>query len=117
MTDGYQYHRQHPRRRRDYSNALHQHRSALPSADAQRGDTTLAAGALEDLEHVQHDARAGCSDRVAERDRAAIDVQLRAVELAEGAVEAEVLLAVRIAFPRGEATQHLRGEGLVDLGR
>jgi len=54
---------------------------------------------------------------VADGDGAAIDVQLRAVERAEGAIEAEVLLAVFHALPRGEAAEHLRREGLVDLGR
>src|ERR1700675_453465 len=49
--------------------ALDEHRAALPSADAQRGDAAPAAGALENLEHVQHDARARGADRVPDRDR------------------------------------------------
>ena len=33
----------------------------------------------------------------------------------ERAIEAELLLAVLLVLPRGEAAEHLRGEGLVDL--
>src|SRR4051812_17986127 len=44
------------------SNAFEQHRATLPAADAERGHAALATGALEHLEHVQHDARAGSAD-------------------------------------------------------
>src|ERR1700694_2765529 len=79
--------------------AFDQHGAALPAADAQRCDAALAAGALEDLEHVQHDARARGADRVPDRDRAAVDVEPGAVEPAESTIEPEVLPAVRIALP------------------
>ena len=87
------------------------------AADAKRRDGAPAAGALEHLERVQHDARAGGADGVADGDGAAVDVELAAVEPPEGAVEPEMRLAVVVALPRGEAAQHLRGEGLVHLDR
>src|SRR5437879_1222705 len=68
--------------------ALDQHRPALPAADAERGDTALAAGAFEHLEHVQHDTRARGADGMADGDGAAVDIELRAVEAAERMVEA-----------------------------
>src|SRR2546430_14594585 len=76
------------------SAALHQHRAALSTADAQRRDAAAPAGALEHLQHVQHEARARGADGVADRDRAAVDVELAAIELAERVVEAEVRAAV-----------------------
>ena len=53
---------------------------------------------FEHLQQVQHDARARGADRVAERDRAAVDVELLLVELAERRVEAELLAAVSSSF-------------------
>src|SRR4051812_10254236 len=53
-----------------------QHRSAKPAADADGGHAFLLAGALQRLEQVQDDARAGGAHRVAERDGAAVDVEL-----------------------------------------
>src|SRR5260221_8674197 len=95
--------------------SFNQHRPALSTPDAKRSDPALPARAFEHLQHMQHHARARSADGMADGDRAAVDVQLRAVDLAESALEAEMLLAVRVAFPRGEAAQHLRAEGLVDL--
>src|SRR6266852_931296 len=89
------------------SAALDQHRATLAAADAERGDAAAPAGALEHLQYVQHEARARGADRVTHRDRAAVDVELAAVELAEGAVEPEVRAAIVLALPRGEACEHL----------
>src|SRR5438132_5410926 len=97
--------------------ALDQHGAALPSADAERRDAAAPAGALEDLQHVQHEARARGADGMADRDRAAVDVELAAVELAERAVEPEVRAAIVLALPRRETGEHLPREGLVDLHR
>src|SRR6185437_3542482 len=102
------------RERRSWD-ALDQHRAALPAADAERRHAAPAAGALEHLEHVEQHARAGCADRVPQRDRSAVHVELRAIEAAEGMVEAEMLAAVLVALPRGEAAEHLRGERFVHL--
>ena len=49
---------------------------ALAAAAAQRGRADAAAAALQLEREVQHDAGAGHADRVAERDRAAVDVDL-----------------------------------------
>src|SRR5438552_16928590 len=99
------------------SAALHQHRAALSTADAEGCDAAAPAGSLEHLQHVQHEARARGADGVADRDRAAVDVELAAVELAESAVEPEVRAAIILALPRREACEHLAGERLVDLDR
>src|SRR5258706_8577401 len=96
---------------------LDQHRAALAPADAQRRDPAPPAGALQHLEHVQHDARPRGADRVPDGDRAAVDVELGAVELAEGALDAEVFAAIGFALERGNTAQHLRGKGFVDLHR
>src|SRR5260370_24755900 len=64
---------------------------------------------------MQNDPGTGGSYRVAEGDGAAVDVQPLDVQLAHGAVEAELLPAVLVVFPGREAAKHLRGEGLVDL--
>ena len=65
---------------------LDDHRDALAAADAGRGDAVALAAAPQ-LEHQrQQQPRAGGAERMAERDRAAVDV-------GPVAVEAELLLA------------------------
>src|SRR5437588_4532218 len=64
---------------------------------------------------MQNDSCTGGPHRVAEGDGAAVDVQPLPVELAQVAVEAELLPAVLVVLPRREAAEYLRGEGLVDL--
>src|SRR5262245_33067226 len=80
------------------SDALEDHRDALAAADAGRRAAELLAAHLEFADQRQQQARAGGAERMAERDRAAVDVALVAVEL-------ELLLA----------TEVLRRERLVDL--
>src|SRR5262245_6049722 len=77
---------------------LDQDRDALAAADAGRGDAEALLAAPELQEERQDQARAGRAERVPERDRAAVDVDLVAVE-------AELLLDAEV----------LRREGLVDL--
>src|SRR5207248_7920284 len=55
------------------------------------------------------------ADRMAERDGTAIDVQAVFIDLAERPIEPELLAAVPLVFPGGEAAEHLRRERLVDL--
>src|SRR5512147_320667 len=76
------------------SDPFDQHRAALPAADADRRDAALSAGAHERVQQVEHDPRARRADRVTERDRAAVDVELRLVEPAERRVEAELAAAI-----------------------
>src|SRR5690606_8255050 len=53
---------------------------ALSAAAAQRGRTDPAAATLQLQRQVQQDPRSGHADRVAERDRAAVDVDLVRVQ-------------------------------------
>src|SRR5256885_7798279 len=92
-----------------------QHRAAEAAADADRRHAALLPGALQCFQQMQHDARARGTDRVAERDGAAVDVQPVLIELAERAIEAKLLAAVLLVFPGGEAAEHLCRERLVDL--
>ena len=61
------------------------------------------------------DPAAGGGERVARRQRGAVDVELGPVDRAERRVEAEPLLAEDRVLPRLQGGQHLRGERLVDL--
>ena len=61
------------------------------------------------------DARAGRRERVADRDRAALDVQLRTVDRAERLGEAEPFAAELLRLPGLQRAEHLRGKSLVDL--
>src|SRR6266849_903007 len=64
---------------------------------------------------MQHDARTRGADRVPKRDGAAVDVELRLVELAHRAIEAQFLAAVFVFLPRREAGEHLGCERFVDF--
>src|SRR5882672_7706658 len=78
--------------------ARNAHGDAHAAADAQRGEALLGVALLHLVEQGRQHARARGADRMAERDRAAIDVELRWIEaefLADG--------------------QRLRGEGFVGL--
>src|SRR4051812_10510572 len=55
---------------------FHEHRAAEPPADADARDATLRVVALQRLEEVQYDARARGADRMAERDRSSVDIEL-----------------------------------------
>src|SRR5690242_17559885 len=75
-------------------------RDSLADADAHGRERQLAAGALELLGCGEREARAGHSERVAERDRSAVGVHLRRVVR-----EAEL----------AEDREPLRGERFVEL--
>src|SRR6202051_4115018 len=79
-------------------NPLDDGRSAHAAADAQRHQRGRLVGALEFVEHGAQDHRAGGAQRMAERDRAAVDVD-------PGVVDIEGL----------HVAQHHRGEGLVQF--
>src|SRR3984885_15642061 len=80
------------------SDALDDRRGAHAPADAQRDERRALAGALELVERRAEDHRAGCAQRMAHGDRAAVDVDLAVVEV-----------------ERLAKAQHDRGERLVDL--
>src|SRR5207247_8656260 len=71
---------------------------ALPSFPTRRSSDL----AFERFQQMQDDSRAGGSHRVAEGDGAAVHVQPLEVQLAHGAVEAELLAAVLVVLPRSE---------------
>src|SRR5690348_1869351 len=65
--------------RRRGSAALDAHRDAHAAADAERGEPLLHVPLLHLVEERHQDARSGGADRVPQRDRAAVDVDLRDV--------------------------------------
>src|SRR6187402_431911 len=77
---------------------LDQERDALPAADAGRGQAVARPAAPQLVHQGQHQARARGAQRVAQADRAAVDV-------AALAIEPQLLLAGHV----------LGREGLVDL--
>src|ERR1044071_908658 len=60
--------------------ALDGHRHGVAAAEAERGQPTARVPALHLVEHRRQKARARLPDGVPERDRAAVDVDLRRVE-------------------------------------
>src|SRR5437867_11450325 len=94
---------------------LDQHRPAEAAADADRGNAALAFSAPERMQQMQHDSRTRRAHRVAERDGAAVSVELFDVELTHRAVETQFLTAVLVFFPCREAAEHLGRERFVDF--
>src|SRR5499433_2115584 len=94
---------------------LDQHGAALAAADAFGGDALLDAEAFHGVDEMQHDAVAARAHGMAEADRAAVDVELVAFDAAGRTIKAEHLAAERVVLPGGEAGEHLRGEGFVEL--
>src|SRR6202790_1466734 len=80
------------------SNSFDDRRRPHAAADAQRDQRGRLVGALEFIEHGAENHRARCAERMAERDGAAVDVDL-------GIVDVERL----------DVTQHHRGEGFVQF--
>src|SRR5262249_58284082 len=78
-------------------------------------DALPDAEALHGVDEMQHDAVAARAHGMAEADGAAVDVELVAVDAAGRAVKAERLAAERVVLPGGEAGEHLRREGFVEL--
>src|SRR4051794_24064022 len=77
---------------------LYRQRHRLATAQAERCDAALAAVRAQRVQQRDQHPRAAGADRVAQRDRAAVDVQ---------AVPVDAKLAA--------ISDHLRREGLVDL--
>src|SRR5262249_55623934 len=74
--------RPRPRRRAGLRSPprLEQRRDPLPAADALRRDGVAAAAAPQELGGLARDPGAGGAERVAERDRAAVDVDAPGVD-------------------------------------
>src|SRR5690349_11844511 len=98
-----------------FSEGFHEHRAAEAAADADARDAAFRFVALQRLEEVQHDARARGADRMTERDRSSVDIELVVIQRSKGSVEAEFFPAILFIAPCGEAAEHLRRERLVDL--
>src|SRR4029077_9605271 len=70
---------------------------------------------VQGIDEMQHDAAAAGADRMAGADDAAVDVEAVARDTAGGAGGTQRVAGELVVLPGGEAAQHLRGEGLVDL--
>ena len=90
-----------------------------PAAQIEISPRTGLPGLLlllgELLGQLRDDPPAGRGERVARRQRRAVDVELGPVDRPERGVQAEPLLAVLLGLPRRQRRQHHRGERLVDL--
>src|SRR5689334_163545 len=64
----------------DLSGGLEDHRETLSPADAGAREAEPLAAPAELFQERQHETRAGGPERMAERDRAPVDVQPRAIE-------------------------------------
>src|SRR3954471_19885 len=94
---------------------LQDRNDALPTGSADGDEAAPATGLLELLGQRSHDAPTGGGEGVSGCQRGAVDVQLAAVDGAEGLVEAEARLAEVWILPRLERCEHGRGESLVNL--
>jgi hypothetical protein len=97
------------------SNGFDQHGAALTAADAFGGDASPMAEPLHGIDQMQHDAVAAGADRMADADRAAVDIEPLARNATGSAVKAERVATEFDVFPCGEAAQNLGGEGFVQL--
>src|SRR5215475_14634921 len=66
--------------RRTNSKCFHDHRNALPTTDTGRRQPVFLLAAAQFVEQRDHQSRAGRAQRVTQRDGAAIDVDLLAIQ-------------------------------------
>src|SRR3984957_10368282 len=97
------------------SHRFDQHGPALPTAYAFGGDAALITEPLHGIDEMQHDAIAAGADRMADADRAAIDIEPVARDFSRRAGKAERRAAELVIVPCGETAEHLRGERFVEL--
>ncbi len=92
---------------------------ALSACRADRNQSARGAGGpvelCEQFRETCDDPAAGRGERVAGGERAAVHVQLRQIDRAQRAGQAELRAAVFVVLPRGERAQHLRGKCFVNL--
>src|SRR4051812_33421242 len=98
-----------------WSHRLDQDRTAKTAADALGGDAAFLAEPLQRVDEMQRDAVAAGADGMAERNRAAIDVEFSAVKRAGCARQAENIAAEFLVLPGSKAAEHLRCERLVEF--
>src|SRR5262245_26733200 len=94
---------------------LDQHGATLTTADAFRCNAALLAEPLHGIDEMQHDPVAAGTDRMAETDRAAVDVELVTCDRPGRGGQTEHRHTEQLVLPSGETSQHLRGKRLVDL--
>src|SRR4030095_2558937 len=94
------------------SSTLDEHRAAESATDADRGDAAPTSHPLEHVQHVERYSRARRTDRVADRDRTAVDVELGFIDGPERRIESQLGLAVIGACPSPLARDHTRRGGL-----
>src|SRR5208282_429420 len=97
------------------SRCLDQHRAALAAADAFGRYSTLLAKAPHRIDEMQHDPIAAGADRMAETNRATVDVEPRAIDDAGSTIETQHVAAKVLLLPGSETSEHLGREGFVEL--
>src|SRR5580700_1422820 len=97
------------------SHRFDQHGAALPAADTFGGDAALLAEPLHGVDQMQHDAIAAGADRMADANRATVDIEPVGRDFSRGTRQPERLAAEFGIVPGGEAAEHLRGEGFVQF--
>src|SRR5437660_2403296 len=96
------------------SRPLHHHREAHSSCCAHGHQTELTAAPTQLVQQRRRDARAGRTERMPDGDRAAHDVQLRTVNLADRFRKARALCPI-LGLKALEIRQHLSSKGFVHL--
>src|SRR5690606_30467183 len=97
------------------SRRLEDHRRAEAAGRARGAHRELAAAAPQLVERLRDLPRAGGRERVTDRDRAAVHVELVEVDLAERLAAPELLLREALAREGLRVAEHLRREGLVHV--
>src|SRR5262245_50067325 len=87
------------------ASSLENRGDALPARRADGDETAPTSRLREDLRERRDDAPAGRGEGMSRRDRAALHVELCAIDAAERFCEAELVAAERFRFPRRERAQ------------
>src|SRR6202789_3888974 len=95
--------------------ALEDRDDALAAGGADRDHAASFSVFVQLFGEAGDDPPAGRRERVRGGERAAVDVQLRAVDRAERFVPSQLLLAEAGVFPGLQRAADLGGEGVVDL--
>src|SRR5690606_16959696 len=97
------------------SSRLEDHRRAQPAGRARRAQRELTAAPLELPQRLRDLPRARRRERMPDRDRAAVHVELVEVDLADRLAAPELLLRELLARERLRIAEHLRRESLVHV--
>src|SRR5690606_15630092 len=97
------------------SSCFENHRRAQSAGCARRAERQLTAAALEFVQRLRDLTGARGREGMSERDRAAVDVELVEVDLADRLAASELLLGELLALESLGIAQDLRGEGFVHV--